>query len=81
MEGPLAVQYAAMLAAGFTMGVGTLMPSFGQGMIGAKAMENIGKYPESANRIQTSMMLAMAIVETSGVFAFTISIILIFMNR
>jgi F-type H+-transporting ATPase subunit c len=81
MEGPLAVQYAAMLGAAFTMGIGTIGPALGQGMIGTKAMENIGKYPESANRIQTSMMLAMAIVETSTVFAFTTAILLIFMNR
>jgi F-type H+-transporting ATPase subunit c len=81
MEGIFGVQAAAMFGAALAMGIGTLGPAIGQGMIGTKAIEGMGKYPESANKIRTAMMLAMAIVETSGVFVFTISILLIFLNR
>ncbi len=80
MDSPLLVQAAAMLGAAFTMGIATIGPALGQGMIGTKGVENIGKFPESAGRLQTAMFLAMALVESSAVFAFLISILLIFRN-
>ena len=40
-------QAAAFLGAAIAMGVGSLGPALGQGMIGQKACEGVGKYPES----------------------------------
>ena len=81
MEGIFGVQAAAMFGAAFAIAVGTIGPALGQGMIGTKAMEAIGKNPDVANKVRTPMLLAMAVVETSGVFAFAIAIMLIFLNR
>jgi len=81
MEGIFGVQAAAMFGAAIAMGIGTIGPALGQGMIGTKGIEGMGKYPESANKIRTAMILAMALVETSGIFAFLISILLIVFNR
>jgi F-type H+-transporting ATPase subunit c len=81
MEGVFAVQAAAMFGAAFAIALGTMGPAIGQGLIGTKAMEAIGKNPDQANKIRTPMLLAMAVVETSGVFAFAVAILLIFMNR
>lgn len=72
---------AAYLGAAFAIGIGTLGPTMGQGMIGSKACENIGKYPESANKIQTAMFAGLAMVETSSLFAFLTSIFLILLVR
>ena len=73
MEGVFYVKAAAFLAAAITMGLGTIGPSIGQGLIGMKACENIGKYPESAGKIRTSMMIAMGLVETEALYALLIS--------
>ncbi len=81
MEGIFAVQAAAMFGAAIAVSIGTMGPAIGQGMIGTKAMESIGKNPDNANKIRTPMLLAMAVVETSGVFSFAVAILLIFMNR
>lgn len=72
------VKIAAYLGAAFVMGIGTIGPALGQGLIGAKAAENIGKYPESAGKIQTSMFVSMGFVETSAIYAFIIALVLIF---
>lgn len=80
MEGIFGVQAAAMFGAAIAMGIGTIGPAFGQGMIGTKGIETMGKYPESANKIRLAMLMAMAVVETSGIFAFLISILLIMLN-
>ena len=68
---------AAAIGAAIVMGIGTFGPALGQGFIGGKAFENIGKYPESAGKIQTTMMMSMSLVETSAIFAFLIAIMLI----
>jgi F-type H+-transporting ATPase subunit c len=64
---------AAFLGAAIAMGVGSVGPAIGQGMIGMKACETIGKYPESAGAVRTSMMISMGLVETSAIYALFIA--------
>ena len=45
MEGAFYAQAAAFLGAAIAMGVGAIGPALGQGFVGMKACENIGKYP------------------------------------
>lgn len=71
---------AAYIGAAIAMGVGSVGPAFGQGMIGKAACENIGKYPESAREIRTTMFLAMGIVESSAIYALMIAGALIFLT-
>ncbi len=73
MEGIVIAKAAACIGAAIAMGLGAIGQAFGQGLIGMRACENLGKYPESAGQIRTTMMLAMGLVETSGVFALLIA--------
>ena len=72
------VKVAACISAGFCMGIGTLGPAIGQGYIGGKACENLGKNPESSKVIFRTMMAAMAFTETSAVYALLVSLVLLF---
>lgn len=63
------------LGAGLAIGLAALGISIGQGMLGSKAMESMGKQPEAIGQIRTSMIVAMAIMETIGVLTFVIAII------
>jgi F-type H+-transporting ATPase subunit c len=72
------LKIAAYIGAAFVMGIGTIGPALGQGLIGARACENVGKYPENAGNIRTLMLLAMGIIETSAIYALLIALILIF---
>jgi F-type H+-transporting ATPase subunit c len=67
------VQAAACLSAAIAVGIGVLGPSLGQGIIGSKACENIGKYPESANKINQAMLTSMAMVESSSLWCVLIA--------
>ena len=64
------------IAAGIAMGCAALGIGIGQGMLGSKAMESMGKQPEAMSGIRTSMIIAMAIMETIGVLTFVIAIVL-----
>lgn len=65
------------IAAGIAMGFAALGIGLGQGMLGSKAMESMGKQPEAAGSVRTAMIVAMAIMETIGVLTFVVAIVLV----
>jgi len=69
VEGVFYAKAAACFGASICIGIGVLGPALGQGLIGMKACENIGKYPESAGKIRTAMFLSMGLVETGMLWA------------
>jgi len=81
MDGMEIAKAAAFIGASIAMGVGSISPAYGQGLIGSTACKYIGKYPESADKIRMTMILAMAIVESTAVYALIIAMLLIMFNR
>lgn len=73
MEGIVIAKAAACIGAAVTMGLGAVGPSIGQGLIAMKACENIGKYPESANQIRTTMLIAISMVETVAIYSLLVA--------
>jgi F-type H+-transporting ATPase subunit c len=73
VDGIFYAKAAACIGASICMGIGVVGPALGQGFIGMKACENIGKYPESAGKIRTAMFLSMGIVETGLLWAGLVS--------
>ena len=68
IDGVFYAKAAALLGAAIAAGIGSIGPALGQGAIGMKACENIGKYPESSSKIRTTMFMAMALVETCAIY-------------
>ena len=73
-------QAAAFLGAAIVMGVGSIGPAIGQGMIGKAACDAVGRNPESGSKMRMMMLIAMAMVETSAIYALIIAILLIVFN-
>ena len=67
-----------LLAAGLCMGIGSLGPAVGEGMIAAKAMEAVSRNPKIADKILPNMLVAMAVTESTGIYALVISLIILF---
>lgn len=57
------------ITGGLTIAVGGLMPAFAISVIGAKAMEAIGRNPEASGRILPAMLLGMAFAEAIAIYA------------
>jgi len=64
------------MAAALVMGLGSLGPAIGIGMLGGKAMESLGRNPEAAGAIQTNMILAIAFAEAIGIYALVVAILI-----
>jgi F-type H+-transporting ATPase subunit c len=73
VEGIFYAKAAACFGAAIAIGFGVLGPALGQGAIGMKACENIGKYPESANKIRQVMFASMGIIETLAIYVLLIA--------
>jgi F-type H+-transporting ATPase subunit c len=73
MEEFAMMKAAAAIGAAIAIGLGVLGPSLAQGLIGMKACENIGKYPESSGQIRTTMILGMGLVEAAAIYALLIA--------
>ena len=54
-----------------------LGPAFGEGIIGAKAMEAIGRHPEAAGTIRLTMLIGQAVTETTGLYGLIIAFMLV----
>ena len=59
--------------AGFGIGLG-------QGLAAAKAVEGVARQPEASGDILKTMVVGQAVSETTGIFAFIISVSLVFIN-
>ncbi len=70
-----AVRY---IGSAIAIGVGGLGPGLGIGLGVRGAMEAIGRNPEAAGQIQTSMIIGLALAEAVAIYAFVIAIIIAF---
>ncbi len=69
---------AKSLAAAIAIGVGSIGPGLGIGMLASKAMESIGRNPEATSKIQTTMILAIAFTEAIAIYALVVALIIKF---
>ncbi|MEE9203346.1 MAG: ATP synthase F0 subunit C [Dehalococcoidia bacterium] len=65
-----------LLAAGLAIGLGMVGPGIGIGLIGASAMQALGRNPEARGAILPNMILAAALAEALGIYALVVAIIL-----
>ena len=63
------------LPSGLAIGLGALGPGLGIGLIGAKAMEAIGRNPDAQAKILPAMLLGMAFAEAIAIYALVIAFI------
>lgn len=69
---------AKLVGMALAMGLGAIGPGIGIGLIGAKALEAIGRNPDTENSIRTNMLLAIVFSEIMGILAFVVALIIKF---
>jgi F-type H+-transporting ATPase subunit c len=65
-----------VLAKGLTIAIGGIAPALAIGKIASKAMESIGRNPESVDKLFVPMLLGMAFAEAIAIYALVITFIL-----
>lgn len=67
------------LGAALAIGLGTIGPGIGIGLIGGRAAEAMGRNPEASGIVQTNMILAIAFAESMGIFSLVIALLIYFL--
>ncbi len=65
-----------VIAKAFTMGVGGMMPALAIGLLVAKAMESIGRNPESAGKLFVPMLIGAAFAEAIAIYSLVVVFLL-----
>ncbi len=72
------VDAAKAIGAAIAIGLGALGPGIGLGLAVRGAMEAIGRNPEAAGEIRTTMIVGAALAEAVAIYAFVIAIVIAF---
>ncbi|MEJ7837901.1 MAG: ATP synthase F0 subunit C [Thermomicrobiales bacterium] len=78
MTGEEGVSAAKALGAAIAIAIGGLGPGIGIGMAVKGAMDAIGRNPEAAGDVRTTLIIGAALAEAVAIYAFVIAIIIAF---
>lgn len=70
------MQAAATIGAALAIGLAVLGGALGQGRAAAAALEGISRNPGATSRIQTPMIIGLALIESLVLFAFALAFLL-----
>ncbi len=66
------------IATALAIGIGVIGPAIGIGLIGKGALDAIGRNPEAANEIRTTLILSIAFAEAVAIYALVVALIIKF---
>jgi len=72
------IEAVKSIAAAIAIAVGGFGPALAIGKIGSKALDSIGRNPESAGKIQAPMIIGIAFAEAVAIYALVIALIVKF---
>jgi len=71
---------ASVITAGLTIAIGSIANALGQSRALAQALQSMAQQPDESNAITRTLFVGLAMVESSAIYCFVISLILIFAN-
>jgi F-type H+-transporting ATPase subunit c len=80
MDGISLIGMASVLSAGLTIGIGAIGPAIGEGRAVAQALSSIAQQPDEMNSITRTLFVGLAMIESTAIYAFVVSMIIIFAN-
>lgn len=74
------ITVVTILVAGIGMVIGAIAPAIAEGRAVEKALDGIARQPESARDLRTTLLIAMALLESTAIYVLLVILILIFAN-
>jgi F-type H+-transporting ATPase subunit c len=74
------VAVVSIATAGLTIGLGSIGPALGEGRALAQALTALAQQPDEVNTITRTLFVGLAMVESTAIYCFVITIILLFAN-
>ena len=70
----------SIISAGLTIAIGSLGPALGEGRAVAQALASLAQQPDAAGTITRTLFVGVAMIESTAIYCFVVSMILIFAN-
>ncbi len=74
------VTIVTIIVAGAGMVIGAITPALAEGRAVVKALESIARQPDSAGDLRTTLLIAMALLESTAIYVLLVVLILLFAN-
>jgi F-type H+-transporting ATPase subunit c len=70
----------SIFTAGLTIALGSIGPALGQGRAVDRALQSIAQQPDEANTITRTLFVGLAMIESTAIYCFVVTMILLFAN-
>ncbi|MDB5325680.1 MAG: synthase subcomplex subunit [Phycisphaerales bacterium] len=80
MDSMTLIAIASIATAGLTTGIGCMMPAVGEGRAVAAALASLAQQPDASSTITRTLFVGLAMIESTAIYCFVVSMILIFAN-
>ena len=80
MDPKTLVTIITIIVAGVGIVLGTAVPAMAEGRAVEKALESIARQPESGRDIRTTLLISMALLESTAIYVLLVMLILLFAN-
>lgn len=80
MDSMTIIALTSIITAGVTTAFGTMAPALGEGKAVATALTALAQQPDASPTITRTLFVGLAMIESTAIYCFVISMILLFAN-
>jgi F-type H+-transporting ATPase subunit c len=80
MDPATVIAAVSILTAGLTIAIGSIGPALAEGRAASQALQALAQQPDAANTITRTLFVSLAMIESTAIYCFVVSMILIFAN-
>ena len=80
MDSTTLIAIASIMTAGLTIALGSIGPALGEGRAVATALSSLAQQPDASSTITRTLFVGLAMIESTAIYCFVVSMILIFSN-
>jgi len=80
MDSSALIALGSIVTAGLTIGIGAIGPALGEGRAVAQSLSAIAQQPDKSNTITRTLFVGLAMIESTAIYCFVVSMILLFAN-
>jgi len=80
LEPTTLITIITILVTGIGIVIGTIVPAIMEGQAAKKALDGMARQPDSAGQLRTTMIISMALLETTAIYVLLIMLVLLFAN-
>lgn len=80
MDTASVIGMVSIITAGLSIAIGAIGPALGEGRAVSSALSSIAQQPDEKNTITRTLFVGLAMIESTAIYCFVVSMILLFAN-